>query len=89
MKRHELTDEQWEAIEPILPKRTARTEREPNDPRQILNGILWLLRADAPRVRLTRAFWSMENRLRLLPTLVRRSNQRQRCDYLDEHAYER
>ena len=48
MKRHELTDEQWEVIEPILPKRTATTGRKPKDPRQMLNGILWLLRTGAP-----------------------------------------
>jgi len=48
VKRHELTDEQWEVIEPILPKRTATTGRKPKDPRQMLNGILWLLRTGAP-----------------------------------------
>lgn len=48
MKRHELTDEQWEIIEPILPKRTATTGRRPRDPRQMLNGILWILRTGAP-----------------------------------------
>jgi transposase len=48
MKRHELTDEQWELIEPILPKRTATTGRTPRDPRQMLNGILWILRTGAP-----------------------------------------
>ncbi len=48
MKRHTLTDEQWEVIEPILPKRTATTGRKPKDPRQMLDGILWLLRTGAP-----------------------------------------
>jgi transposase len=48
MKRHELTDEQWDIIEPILPKRTATTGRKPKDPRQMLNGILWTLRTGAP-----------------------------------------
>jgi len=48
VKRHELTDEQWEVIEPILPKRTATTGRKPKDPRQMLDGILWLLRTGAP-----------------------------------------
>jgi len=33
MKRHEVTDEQWELIRPILPKRTAKTGRRPSDPR--------------------------------------------------------
>jgi transposase len=48
MKRYELTDEQWQLIEPILPKRTATTGRKPKDPRQMLNGILWSLCSGAP-----------------------------------------
>jgi len=48
MRRHELTDEQWDVIEPLLPKRTATTGRKPKDPRQMLNGILWILRTGAP-----------------------------------------
>jgi transposase len=47
-KRYELTDEQWQVIEPILPKRTATTGRKPKDPRQMLNGIVWVLRSGAP-----------------------------------------
>ena len=48
MKRHEVTDEQWELVEPVLPKRTARTGRKPRKQRQMLNGILWILRTGAP-----------------------------------------
>jgi transposase len=47
-KRYELTDEQWQVVEPILPKRTAKTGRRPKDPRQMLNGIVWVLRSGAP-----------------------------------------
>lgn len=47
-KRYELTDEQWVLIEPILPKRTATTGRKPKDPRQMLNGIVWILHSGAP-----------------------------------------
>ena len=47
-KRHELTDEQWCVIEPILPKRKSTTGRPPRGRRQMLNGILWLLRTGAP-----------------------------------------
>jgi transposase len=47
-KRYELTDEQWALIEPILPKRMATTGRKPKDPRQMLNGIVWILRSGAP-----------------------------------------
>jgi transposase len=47
-KRYELTDEQWQAVEPLLPKRTAKTGRKPKDPRQMLNGIVWVLHSGAP-----------------------------------------
>jgi len=48
MKRHELTDEQWELVHAILPPRKAKTGRPPSDCRQMLNGILWILRTGAP-----------------------------------------
>jgi transposase len=47
-RRHEVTDQQWEAINPLLPKRIARTGRKPADARMMLNGILWVLRTGAP-----------------------------------------
>jgi transposase len=48
VKRHEVTDEQWTLLEPLLPKRQATTGRKPRDARQMLNGILWILRTGAP-----------------------------------------
>ena len=48
MRRHELTDEQWAVVQPLLPKRTARTGRKPSDPRLMLNGIFWVLGTGAP-----------------------------------------
>ena len=48
MKRHELTDEQWQLVQPIIPPRTAKTGRPPSDPRRMLNGIFWNLRTGAP-----------------------------------------
>jgi transposase len=47
VQRYELTDEQWQRLEPLLPPRAA-TGRPPTDHRQILNGILWILRTGAP-----------------------------------------
>ena len=43
--RWELTDAQWEVIEPILrPKRRSDGRGRPwQDPRAVLNGILWVL----------------------------------------------
>jgi transposase len=48
MHRHELTDEQWAAVQDLLPKRTATTGRTPSDPRLMLNGIFWVLCTGAP-----------------------------------------
>lgn len=48
MKRHELTDEQWNLIIPLIPRHKAKTGRPPNDPRLMLNGILWILHTGAP-----------------------------------------
>jgi transposase len=48
MKRHELTDEQWELVGPLIPRRTARTGRPAKDPRVMLNGIFWILGTGAP-----------------------------------------
>ena len=48
MRRHELTDEQWALVEPLIPRSTARTGRPPSDPRLMLNGICWVLHTGAP-----------------------------------------
>jgi transposase len=47
-KRHALTDEQWQLIEPLIPKSTARTGRPPKDRRLMLDGIFWVLATGAP-----------------------------------------
>lgn len=47
MKRHELHDREWEIVEPLLPKSTAKTGRPRRDLRQMLNGILWILSTGA------------------------------------------
>ena len=48
MRRHELTDEQWERLRPWLPPQQPRTGRPNHDHRHIINGILWILRTGAP-----------------------------------------
>src|SRR4028118_2371310 len=48
-RRHELTDEQWEKLEPLLPPQKPRTGRPNKDHRTIINGILWILKTGAPR----------------------------------------
>jgi len=48
MKRHELTDEQWTLVEPLIPRSKAKTGRKPKDRRLMLNGIFWILGTGAP-----------------------------------------
>ena len=47
----ELTNEQWNRIEPLIQASTPPKDprgRKPRDPRDVLNGILWILRTGAP-----------------------------------------
>jgi len=46
--RGELTNEQWERIEGLLPKTKTKRGRPAQDHRKLLNGIVWTLRTDAP-----------------------------------------
>jgi hypothetical protein len=54
-KRHELTDQQWERIKPLLPPQKPPIGRPAKDHRLIINGILWILKAGAPLERSARA----------------------------------
>ena len=44
--RYDLTDFEWSAIKPLLPK--GRRGRKPRNNRRVLNGIFWVLRTGAP-----------------------------------------
>lgn len=46
-RRHELSDEAWALIEPLLPPRRTKG-RYYRDHRTILNGMLWILATGAP-----------------------------------------
>lgn len=48
MNRGDLTNEQWEQLAPLLPLQKPRTGRPALDHRQVMNGILWVLRTGAP-----------------------------------------
>lgn len=48
MKRHEVTNEEWGILDGFLPKSRAKTGRPARDRRQVLNGILWILKTGAP-----------------------------------------
>lgn len=47
LQRHELTNEQWLLIRDLIPKPPNRRGR-PRSSRQVLNGMLWILRTGAP-----------------------------------------
>ena len=47
----ELTNGQWNRIEPVISSLTPIKDprgRRPRDPREVLNGIMWILRTGAP-----------------------------------------
>ena len=47
----DLTERQWKRLEPLLPKPKVRKDgkgRPWRDPRDVLNGILWVMRTGAP-----------------------------------------
>jgi transposase len=46
--RGELTDQEWERLEPHVPPEKPETGRPNVDHRRIINGILWRLRTGAP-----------------------------------------
>ena len=48
MVRGELTEKQWQQLEPLLPPQRPETGRPNKDHRSIINGILWVLRTGAP-----------------------------------------
>lgn len=48
MRRGELSDEQRKRLEPLLSAQKLRTGRPNLDHRQVINGILWVLRTGAP-----------------------------------------
>ena len=47
-RRHELSDDQWQRLAPLLPPQRPRTGRPAHDHRTVLNGMLWVLRTGAP-----------------------------------------
>jgi transposase len=48
MNRGDLSNEQWQRLEPLLPPLKPRTGKPNRDHRQVVNGILWILRTGAP-----------------------------------------
>jgi transposase len=47
----DLTDEQWELLEPLIPRPSRRPDRRGKPwraAREVLDGVLWVLRTGAP-----------------------------------------
>lgn len=48
MRRHELTDEEWGLIEPLVRGGKEAKGRPPRDVREMINAMMWVLRTGAP-----------------------------------------
>lgn len=47
-RRHELTDRQWESIEPLLPGRAGDPGRSGDDNRRFFNAVVWIAKTGTP-----------------------------------------
>lgn len=47
-RRHELTDEEWARLQPLLPPQWPTTGRPAKGHRTVRNGMVWVLRTGAP-----------------------------------------
>jgi len=51
MRRHDVSDEQWDLVKPIVcanRPRKSKAGRPTRDPRLMLNGVFWILATGAP-----------------------------------------
>ena len=48
IKRYELSEVEWQRIEPLLPGKLGDRGRTGSDNRLFVNGCLWVLRSGAP-----------------------------------------
>lgn len=48
MRRYELTDEEWNCIEPLLPGRAGDPGAHGKDNRRFVNAVIWIARTSAP-----------------------------------------
>jgi transposase len=47
MKRHEISEEEWAVLDPLIPQSKAKTGRPASDRRTMLNGTMWILSTGA------------------------------------------
>ncbi len=48
MRRHEISDEQWDRIKYLLPGKPCDPGRTATDNRRFMNAVLWIARTGAP-----------------------------------------
>ena len=57
LHRHDLTDEQWSVLGPILPGQKGQWGGVAKDNRLFMNAVLWILRTGAPWRDFPKEFW--------------------------------
>ncbi|MCP5041366.1 MAG: IS5 family transposase [bacterium] len=61
-RRFDLTKEQWQRLEPVLPpQKPKHAGKPPHSHRKMLNGMLWVLRTGAPWRDLPRVYGSWKS----------------------------
>ena len=92
VRREELTDEQWAALEPLIPPTIRRSDGrgrpEMHDNRAVLNGILWVLRTGAAWADLPERFPSGSTCFRRFSRWVKEGIFRQILETLARHLEE-
>jgi transposase len=48
MRRHEISDEQWDKVKDLLPGKSGDPGRTAEDNRSFLNAVLWIAKTGAP-----------------------------------------
>jgi len=88
----DITDAQWEFIEPLLPHYRRRSDgrgRPRQDARQVLNGILWILRTGAQWYALPRYYPSYQTCHRYFQEWARKGILKEIVHALAEDLHER
>jgi len=91
-KVEELSEKKWALLEPILPKRKQRDDgkgRPPRSNREILNGILWILRSGARWKDLPERFPPYQTCHRRFQYWVRTGTLRKLLETLAKDLYDR
>ena len=88
----ELTNEQWNRLEPFIPSPKRENDgrgRPRKNPRDVLNGIMWVLRTGAPWKDLPQRYPPHQTCHRWFQTWVRQGVFKQILTELGEDLYQR